>query len=59
MVPLQPVEDTSADESYGMPKHTYKARGPYLPYPGHWKVEVRVMDREDNETVYEQEMRVY
>jgi copper transport protein len=59
MVPLQSIEDKTAEESYGMARHTYKAKGAYMPFPGHWRVEVRVMDSNDDETVYEQTMRLY
>ncbi|WP_281885105.1 copper resistance CopC/CopD family protein [Paenibacillus sp. YYML68] len=59
LVPLEPVEDVSIDESYGMMRHTYKGKGAYLPYAGRWQLEVRVMDAEDNETVYSREIDIY
>ncbi|MDO3678663.1 copper resistance CopC/CopD family protein [Paenibacillus ehimensis] len=59
LVPVEYTEDVSFEESFGLKRHTYKARGAYLPYPGHWKVEVRVLDSNDDETVYEQMFRVY
>lgn len=58
-VPLEYFEDPSFEESFGMKRYSYKARGAYLPYPGHWKLEVRVMDSNDDETVYEKEERVF
>lgn len=58
-VPVAPFEDTSQDESYGMKKYSFKAKGPYLPYPGVWNLEIRVMDSEDNETVYKKEMKIF
>ncbi|UUZ80945.1 CopD family protein [Paenibacillus sp. P26] len=58
-VPLTPYEDQAADESYGMKKYSYKARGPYLPYPGKWKLEIRVLDSNDDETPYEKEIQIY
>ncbi|WP_246627354.1 copper resistance protein CopC [Paenibacillus solanacearum] len=58
-VPLEPFEDQSFDESYGMKKYSFKARGPYIPYPGYWKLEIRVMNSADDETVYEKTIRVY
>ncbi|MDF2960115.1 MAG: ycnJ [Paenibacillus sp.] len=60
-VPLSFTEEANApyEESYGMKKHTYKARGAYLPYPGYWDIEVRVMDSNDDETVYEKQIRLY
>ncbi|TDG00956.1 hypothetical protein E1757_01890 [Paenibacillus piri] len=60
-VPLQPVQEpvNSYEESYGMKKHTYKAKGSYLPYPGYWNIEIRVMDSNDDETVYEKQIRLF
>jgi copper transport protein len=58
-VPLVYTEDTTMEEAYGMKKHTYKARGAYLPYPGYWDLEVRVMDSNDDETVYDKQIRLY
>lgn len=58
-VPLEPVEDNSVEESFGMKRYTYKARGAYLPYAGTWQLEVRVMDSNDDETVYHNEVRIY
>lgn len=59
VVPLAPAEDRTTEESFGMERHTYKSRGAYLPYAGYWQVEVRVMDSNDDETVYKNEIRVY
>jgi copper transport protein len=58
-VPLVYTEDTTVEEAYGMKKYTYKARGAYLPYPGYWSLEVRVMDSNDDETVYNKQIRLY
>lgn len=58
-LPLEPVEDASVEESYGMKRYTYKTRGAYLPYVGTWQLEVRVMDSNDDETVYQKEIRIY
>ncbi|NHN29321.1 copper resistance CopC/CopD family protein [Paenibacillus agricola] len=59
-VPLEITEDTSMmEESYGMKKYTYKSRGAYLPYPGYWKIEVRAMNSNDDETVYEKQIRLF
>jgi copper transport protein len=43
----------------GFHRYDYSASGPYLSFPGRWKVQVRVLDAEDNETAYEKEMRLY
>ncbi|MFD0678514.1 MULTISPECIES: copper resistance CopC/CopD family protein [unclassified Paenibacillus] len=52
-------EEKAYEESYNMKKHMYKARGAYLPYPGYWDIEVRVMDSNDDETVYQKQIRLY
>lgn len=58
-VPIVPSVDEEFDSFTGFKKYTYQVEGPYLPFPGRWLVEVRVIDPEDNEKVYKQEMRVY
>ncbi|RKN66124.1 copper resistance CopC/CopD family protein [Paenibacillus ginsengarvi] len=47
----------TADDTYG--QYSYKADGPFLPFAGLWKMEVRILDRNDDETVYKLEKRVY
>lgn len=47
----------TADETFG--QYGYKADGPYLPFPGLWKLEFRVLDNNDDETVYSKETRLY
>lgn len=37
----------------------FTSDGPYLPFAGNWKAEVRVMDSEDNETVYAKDFTIY
>jgi copper transport protein len=58
-VPLVPYEDTVKEESYGFVKYSYKAIGAYLPLRGHWALQVRVLDAEDNEKVYDNTFIVY
>ncbi|WP_165842295.1 copper resistance CopC/CopD family protein [Paenibacillus xerothermodurans] len=58
-VPLSYTEDMTSEESFGLKRHTYKARGAYMPYPGDWRIEVRIMDSNDDETPYERQIRVY
>lgn len=62
-VPLQPDATAEADSYFvgadQMSQYTYRHTGPLLPYPGEWTVEVRVMDRMDDETVYRREIRLY
>jgi copper transport protein len=59
-VPVVPLPDP--DQPYDFPgfdRYDYEAEGPYLPYPGKWKLEIRVTDARDQEWVYEREIRVY
>lgn len=58
-VPLSGFEDNTQEESYGFVKFSYKAQGAYLPFRGNWELEMRVMDADDNETVYHKEFIVY
>jgi copper transport protein len=37
----------------------YMVDGPYLPFAGNWTVEIRILDSEDNEHVYQEDMIVY
>lgn len=43
----------------GFMPHSYISNGSYLPFAGKWEVEVRVMDPDDNETVYRRSMRLF
>lgn len=62
-VPLTELTDTAADasftadETYG--QYSYKAEGPFIPFPGMWKLEFRLLDQNDDEIVYRTETRVY
>jgi copper transport protein len=58
-VPLTAFEDKEQEESYGFAKFSYKAEGAYLPFRGNWELEMRVMDGDDNETVYHKAFIVY
>ena len=58
-VPVTMYEDNTQEESYGFVKFSYKAQGAYLPFRGNWELEMRVMDADDNETVYNKEFMVY
>jgi copper transport protein len=58
-VPLTAFEDKLQEESYGFKKFSYKAAGAYLPFRGNWDLEMRVMDADDNETVYHKAFMVY
>lgn len=58
-VPITAYEDKVEEESYGFAKFSYRAEGAFLPFRGNWELEMRVMDSEDNETVYKKEFIVY
>jgi copper transport protein len=58
-VPLKPYTDTEFDAFPNFTKSTYAAEGPYLPFAGLWKAQIRVMDSEDNEKVVETTYRIY
>ncbi len=58
-VPLNPYEDEELDAFPDFKKSTYTAQGPYLPFAGQWKAQVRVTDSEDTERVVETSYRIY
>jgi len=62
-VPLAELADTAADESFTADEtygqYSYKAEGPFIPFPGMWKLEFRLLDQNDDEIVYRTETRVY
>lgn len=58
-VPIQPFED---DEMDGFPDYTkfaFKAEGPYMPFAGQWKAQIRVTDSKGTELVRETTFRIY
>ncbi len=58
-VPLEAYTDEEMDGYPDFAKTTYRAEGPFLPFAGLWKAQVRVTDSEDNERVVETTYRVY
>jgi len=58
-VPLEPYTDEEMDAFPDYKKSAYKATGPYLPFAGKWKAQVRVTDAEDTEIVVETSYRIY
>lgn len=60
-VPLAPGSRGNEPPDFfsGFKKYVFTSSGPYLPFPGTWEVEVRVMDEDDNETVYDKDIIVY
>jgi copper transport protein len=57
-VPLQPVDRPSETFFEDFTEHTYEAKGRYLPDPGNWKLEVRVIRANGEEAVYERDLKV-
>ncbi|MBM7644125.1 copper transport protein [Scopulibacillus daqui] len=39
--------------------YTYQGQGSYLSVPGQWTVEIRIMNENDDETVWDKQMKVY
>ncbi|MBM7566800.1 copper resistance protein CopC [Paenibacillus sacheonensis] len=58
-VPLQTYEDTELTDFDGFVKSAYKAEGPFIPFAGRWQAEIRVRDKDDNETVQKVDFRNY
>ncbi|WP_409344712.1 copper resistance CopC/CopD family protein [Paenibacillus sp. MBLB4367] len=58
-VPIEPYDDKELDAFLDFTRYSFKATGPYMPFAGSWTVEIRVMDSNDDETVYKQQMRIY
>ncbi|TVY06895.1 copper resistance CopC/CopD family protein [Paenibacillus cremeus] len=59
-IPLTPASKVSVpDDSIAFYQFGYDAKGPYLPFPGKWNIEVRVLDANDDETVFSHEMMIY
>jgi copper transport protein len=58
-VPLEDYTDEEQDAFPDFKKSTYRAEGPYLPFAGKWKFQVRVTDSQDNERVVETTTRIY
>ncbi|WP_239614881.1 copper resistance CopC/CopD family protein [Cohnella mopanensis] len=58
-VPLEVYTDQEMDAFPDYTKTTYKAQGPYLPFAGQWKAQIRVTDADDTERVVETTYRIY
>lgn len=58
-VPLEAYTDEELDGFPGFAKTTYRAEGPFLPFAGQWKAQVRVTDAGDTERVVETSYRIY
>ncbi|TLS51563.1 hypothetical protein FE782_13740 [Paenibacillus antri] len=49
---LVPLERSGGDGAY-------RAEGPYPPFPGRWNVQLRILDANDDETVFEKRWTTY
>ncbi|QJD87546.1 copper resistance CopC/CopD family protein [Cohnella herbarum] len=58
-VPLEAYTDKEMDAFPDFKKSTYQAKGPFLPFAGQWKAQIRVTDADDTERVVETTYRVY
>jgi len=54
-VPLKHLAQSQTD----LDRFSYSSVGPFLSIPGTWNVEVKVMDQDDNWTVFNKEMTIY
>jgi len=58
-VPLEPFEDDSYSSFPGFIRTSYQAVGPFIPYAGKWKAELRIMNQEDEELLRETSFQNY
>ncbi|MBJ6363903.1 copper resistance protein CopC/CopD [Paenibacillus sp. MAHUQ-46] len=58
-VPVEPYKDEEIDAFPDFTKSTYQAKGPFIPFPGKWMAEVRILTPEDDEIVFTEEFRNY
>ena len=58
-VPIQPFDDPELDIDFGSKRFSFIKEGPYMPFAGSWTVQVRVMDTNDDEIVYNYPMRIF
>lgn len=58
-VPLQRTEAAARGVPAKASLAAFMAEGPYLPFPGKWRVELTVRDANDDERVWTREMRVF
>jgi copper transport protein len=58
-VPLHLLNQSESSTNVEVNQFTYSAEGPYLAFPGKWKVKLILLDARDNELIYEKVMRIY
>lgn len=58
-VPIEAYDDEEIDTFDGYIKATYRAEGPFIPFPGQWKAEIRILTQQDDELVHTETFRNY
>lgn len=59
LTPLTPAVPGQAGIDQQAQRFEYMTEGEFLPFPGRWQTELRVTDRNDDETVLRKDMRVF
>ncbi|CAM4336975.1 copper resistance CopC/CopD family protein [Paenibacillus tarimensis] len=58
-VPLEPADEEELTPFEGYEMAAYRAEGPYIPFAGSWRAQIRVMTPDDDELVNEYVFRNY
>ncbi|MEX2462354.1 MAG: copper resistance protein CopC [Paenibacillaceae bacterium] len=59
-VPIKNVAEEVDEADYGgFRPYTYTVEGPYLPFPGKWALQLTIVDKNDVETQYDNEMMLF
>lgn len=54
-VPVEQYKDEEIDTFPDFTKATYQTKGPFIPFPGKWKAEIRILTQEDDEIVHSED----
>jgi copper transport protein len=58
-IPLRLLNQSVSSSSAEIQQFTYSAEGPFLAFPGKWRVQLILVDLSDNELIYHKNIRVY
>jgi copper transport protein len=58
-IPLHLLNQSISSNNSQVEQFTFSANGPYLAFPGKWKVKLILVDAEDNKIVYDKVMRIF
>lgn len=58
-IPLDLLNQSTSSFHAEVQQYTYSAEGPYLAFPGKWRVKLIIVDSSDNEQIFERNMRIY